>query len=52
MEKYSVIAEQENCTVVGHYEAQPRQQTAYQSETALEQLAEATGSLQRHCAFG
>lgn len=34
MEKYSVIAEQENCTVVGHYEAQPRQQTAYQSETA------------------
>lgn len=37
MEKYSVIAEQENCTVVGHYEAQPRQQTAYQSETALEE---------------
>ena len=36
MNKYSVIAEQENCTVVGHYEAQPRQQTAYQSEAALE----------------
>ena len=36
MNRYSVIAEQENCTVVGHYEAQPRQQTAYQSEAALE----------------
>ena len=37
MEKYSVIAEQENCTVVGHYEAQPRQLTAYQGEAALEE---------------
>ena len=37
MAQYNVIAEQENCTVVGRYEAKPRQQTAFQSEAALEE---------------
>lgn len=37
MDNYSVIAEQDNCTVVGRYESKPRQQTVYQSEAALEE---------------
>lgn len=36
MDKYNVIAEQENTTVMGHYEALPREERGYQSEAALE----------------
>ena len=37
MEKFNVIAEQENTTVMSHYEAMPREDCGYQSEAALEQ---------------
>ena len=37
MEQYNIIAEQENTTVMAHYEALPREETAYQSEAALEE---------------
>ena len=36
MDKYNVIAEQENITVMSHYEALPREDNGYQSEAALE----------------
>jgi len=37
MEKFNIIAEQENTTVMSHYEAMPREDCGYQSEAALEQ---------------
>ena len=36
MQQYNVIAEQENVTVMSHYEAMPREDKGYQSEAALE----------------
>ena len=36
MEKFNVIAEQENSTVMAHYEPMPREDKGYQSEAALE----------------
>lgn len=45
MNQYNIIAEQENTTVMAHYEALPREERGYQSEAELEaafmkQLAE------------
>ena len=37
MDKYNVIAEQENSTVMSHYEALPREDKGYQSEAQLEE---------------
>ena len=36
MQQYNVIAEQENSTVMAHYEPMPREDKGYQSEAALE----------------
>ncbi|MBR5082033.1 MAG: type I restriction endonuclease subunit R [Bacteroidales bacterium] len=36
METFNVIAEQEHCTVMAHYEPLPREDNGYQSEAALE----------------
>ena len=36
-DNYHLIAEQENTTVMAHYEALPREETGYQSEAALEE---------------
>ncbi|MBR5690177.1 MAG: type I restriction endonuclease subunit R [Prevotella sp.] len=36
MEKFNIIAEQENSTVMAHYDALPREENGYQSEAALE----------------
>ena len=36
MENYNIIAEQEHCTVMAHYEPLPREDNGYQSEAALE----------------
>lgn len=37
MDKFNVIAEQENSTVMAHYDALPREEKGYQSEAALEE---------------
>lgn len=37
MQQYNVIAEQENVTVMSHYEAMPREDKGYQSEAVLEE---------------
>ena len=37
MDKFDVIAEQENSTVMAHYDALPREEKGYQSEAALEE---------------
>lgn len=37
VEKYNIIAEQAESTVMAHYEVQPREAEAYQSEAALEE---------------
>lgn len=37
MQQYNVIAEQEHVTVMSHYDALPREERGYQSETALEE---------------
>lgn len=37
MDKFNVIAEQENSTVMAHYDALPREEIGYQSEAALEE---------------
>lgn len=36
MQQFNVIAEQENVTVMAHYEALPREERGYQSEAELE----------------
>lgn len=36
MDKYNIIAEQEHCTVMAHYDALPREERGYQSEAELE----------------
>jgi type I restriction enzyme R subunit len=36
MENFNIIAEQEHCTVMAHYEPLPREDNGYQSEAALE----------------
>ena len=37
MDKFNIIAQQENTTVMSHYEALPREDNGYQSEAALEE---------------
>ena len=37
MDKFNVIVEQQNSTVMNHYQALPREDNGYQSELALEE---------------